>query len=59
MPETGRQAAAVYMPLLAIGVGLNTLGIVFQSLGWARYVMMGAGLSMMLICVVKLVAARE
>ncbi|MFP7722787.1 hypothetical protein [Lysobacter sp. A3-1-A15] len=37
------------MPLLVIGIGLNTLGIVMDGLGAWRYALMGLGLGMMLV----------
>jgi hypothetical protein len=59
MSVSSEQRAVISIPLIALGVCLNTLGIVFQNLGWPRYVLMGAGLSIMLIGVVKLLSARE
>jgi hypothetical protein len=59
MSTSSEQRAVISIPLIAMGVCLNTLGIVFQSLGWGRYVLMGAGLSIMLIGVVKLLSTRE
>mgnify|MGYP006190937601 CR=1 FL=1 len=49
---------AALIPLFVIGTMLNTLGIVFVSLGWARYVMMGAGLLLMLLFVIRVVQLR-
>lgn len=48
-----------YIALVTVGTSLNTLGIVFQSLGWPRFVLMGAGILLMLVGIVKLVATRE
>ena len=59
MSTSSEQRAAVFIPLIALGVCLNTLGIVFQSFGWARYVLMGAGLLIMLFAVVKLLARSK
>jgi len=56
MSRPTNQNLPVYTALIAIGTSLNTLGIVFQSLGWARYVLMGAGILMMLVGVVQVVA---
>ncbi len=37
------------LPLVTLGLMFVTLGLVFSSWGWARYVMMGAGLVLILI----------
>lgn len=58
MDSPTNQKIPVYVALVAVGTCLNTLGIVFQSLGWPRFVLMGAGILLMLTGVVKLVAAR-
>jgi hypothetical protein len=49
----------MYVALVALGSSMNALGIAFQSLGWPRFALMGAGLLLMLIGVVKLLAARS
>ena len=59
MPDAKQQKMAALMPLLIIGTMLNTLGIVFTSLGWARYVMMGAGLLMLLVFLVKMLQLKD
>ncbi|MDQ3229947.1 MAG: hypothetical protein M3Q13_09520 [Pseudomonadota bacterium] len=47
------------MPLLVIGIILNTLGIVFTSLGNIRFALIGVGLALMLTFIVKAIAARK
>lgn len=47
------------MPLLVIGIILNTLGIVFTSLGNIRFASIGVGLALMLTFIVKAIAARK
>lgn len=49
---------AAFVPLLVIGIVLNTLGIVFTGFGNVRYVFMVAGLALMLVGVVKMLASR-
>jgi hypothetical protein len=58
MSRPTNQKIPVYIALVALGTCMNTLGIVFQSFGWPRYVLMGAGILLMLIGVIKLVATR-
>jgi hypothetical protein len=58
MSRPTNQKLPVYIALVTLGTCLNTLGIVFQSLGWPRYLLMGAGILLMLVGVVKLVATR-
>lgn len=58
MSSPTNQKIPVYVALIAIGTCMNTLGIVFQSLGWPRFFLMGAGILLMLTGVVKLVATR-
>jgi hypothetical protein len=59
MSANSNQRAAAYLPLLTVGICLNTIGIALPSLGWARYVLMGAGVAILLMCVVKMAAARK
>jgi hypothetical protein len=58
MSRPTNQNLAFYTALIALGTSVNTLGIVFQSLGWPRFVLTGAGIVMMMIGVVKLVATH-
>jgi len=58
MSSPTNQKVPVYIALIAIGTCVNTLGIVFQSFGWPRFLLMGAGILLMLTGVVKLVATR-
>ncbi len=46
------------IPLLVVGIMLNTLSIVSTSLGDIRFLMMAAGLACMLIFIVKAIASR-
>ncbi len=48
-----------FVPLFILATSLNTLGIVLASGGWLRFLLMAAGLGMMLACLVKAVGARE
>jgi len=58
MSRPTNQKLPMSIALVALGTCVNTLGIVFQSLGWPRFVLMGAGILLMLVGVVKLVATR-
>jgi hypothetical protein len=58
MSRPANDKLPLYIALVALGTSLNTLGIVFQSLGWARYVLMGSGVLLMLVGVIKLVTMR-
>ena len=58
MADRKSQEVARWMPLLVVGISLNTIGIVLRSLGPARFLMMGAGLVLLLISVLKLMAAQ-
>ena len=53
------QTTARLIPLLVVGIMLNTLGIVLTGLGNLRFVLMGAGVLMMLAFIVKALAARK
>ena len=53
------QETARWIPLLVVGMSLNTLGIVMTSLGWARYVLMGGGLLLILVALLKSIAASK
>jgi hypothetical protein len=50
---------AALVPLLVIGIMLNTFGIVFQSAGALRWVMMGTGLLLMLVALVRMLKLRD
>lgn len=54
MPETPNREPASWVALLVIGTSLNTIGIAFSGLGVFRYILMGAGLLLLLTSVVKL-----
>ncbi len=56
--ENKQEDVARLIPLLVLGIVLNTLGIVFTSLGDIRFLMMAAGLACMLIFIVKAIASR-
>jgi hypothetical protein len=58
MSHATHQKLPVYIALVALGSSLNALGIVFQNIGWPRFALMGAGVLMMLVGVVKLVSTR-
>jgi hypothetical protein len=47
------------IPLLVIGIILNTLGIVLSSLGNVRFALMGVGLALVLTFIVKALSARK
>jgi len=38
---------------------LNTIGIVLPGLGWARYVLMFAGLALILFTVLRMIQQQE
>lgn len=46
------------MPLLVVGMMLDTLGIVLTGLGNARFALMAAGVAMILAFVVKALGRR-
>ncbi|HEX7243655.1 MAG TPA: hypothetical protein VF263_25435 [Longimicrobiaceae bacterium] len=50
--SSGSGGGSVWVVFLVLGMTFNTLGITLRSLGWARYVMMGAGLALLLTAVV-------
>lgn len=47
-----------FIPLLVAGIVLNALSVVFTGLGDIRFLMMGAGLILMLVFIVKAIASR-
>ena len=59
MSDSPRNEAARWMPLLVVGMSLNTLGITLTSLGRARFVLMGAGIVLMLLTVVKITSIAK
>ena len=52
MSDKSSGGGSTWVVFLVLGMTLNTLGITFRTLGWARYVMMGAGLALLLTAVV-------
>jgi hypothetical protein len=58
MSRNASQKLPVYIVLVALGSSLNALGIAFQNLGWPRFLLMGAGVLLMLVGVVKLLTMR-
>lgn len=59
MDSQNNPKIAALVPLLVVGIMLNTFGIVFQSAGALRYVMMGAGVLLMLVAVVRMLKLRD
>ena len=59
MDSNTNPKAAALIPLLVVGIALNTIGIALQGLGNARFVMMGAGCLLMLVAVVRMVKLRD
>lgn len=49
---------AALLPLLTIGLALNTIGIALESIGAWRFALMGAGLVLILTCLVGLLRVR-
>lgn len=45
-----------WIPLLVVGIFLNTLGIVLSGLGTPRYLMMGAGLVLIAVAMLQMLA---
>ena len=56
MDEGARMARR--LPLLVLGIVLNTLGIVLTSLGNIRFVLCAVGLILILTFVVKAIGSR-
>lgn len=50
MPEN-RKKSAVWVPLMVVGMMLNTLGIALTDIGAFRFVLMGVGLALLLASV--------
>lgn len=50
-PQDSRIARLI--PLLVVGMTLNTLGIVLSSLGPLRFALVGIGLALMLVFIVQ------
>lgn len=55
MPEQSQQKIALWISVMAIGTSLNTIGIVLVRAGAIRYVLMGAGVLMLLIALIGLI----
>lgn len=56
-PDTAN--AARLIPLLVVGMMLNTLGIVLTGIGNFRFVIMAAGLALILTFIIKVLAGRK
>ena len=50
--------AARWLPLLVVGISVNTVGISLSSAGPWRYVLMAAGILIMLVAITKMVSSR-
>lgn len=56
MSESPNNEAARWIPLIAVGICINTLGITLQRAGRFRFVLMGIGILIMLVALVKLLS---
>lgn len=56
--NTNAKTAAM-IPLLVVGLILDVLGIVMTSLGPIRFVVMGVGVLLMLIALVRMMRLRD
>lgn len=54
-----QQSRNTLLPFLILGIMLNTIGIVLPGLGWARYVLMFAGLGLILFTVLRMIQQQE
>jgi hypothetical protein len=54
LTESPNTRAARWIPLLVVGITLNTLGVVLPGLGRLRLVFTGAGLVLLFVALVKL-----
>ena len=51
--------AAKWIPLMVVGISLNTLGIVLARAGAMRFVLMGAGLLLLLVSVAGMISSQK
>ncbi len=54
-----QQARNALLPFLILGIMLNTIGIVLPGIGWLRYVLMFAGLGLILFTVLRMIQQQE
>ena len=59
MTKPQNPITARLIPLLVVGMMLNTSGIVLTSLGNARFALSAVGIAMILTFLVKVLAARR
>lgn len=58
-PSTPTSTTARFIPLLVFGIMLNTIGIALRLSSPAGYVLMGAGMLLILIGLIRMLAARS
>jgi hypothetical protein len=54
MSASSRSKQVAALGLLVVGVGLDTLGIVLRPAGGSRFVLLGAGLALLLVALLWL-----
>ena len=59
MADGQKKPGASWIVLLVMGVMLNVMGIALVSLGWPRFVLMAAGLGLLLAAVLQAQARRR
>ena len=59
MDDPNRSALARWLPILIVGTSLNTIGIVLRGAGVFRWVLVGAGILLMLVAVVGMLSANR
>ena len=59
MDDPNRSATARWLPILIVGMSLNTIGIVLRGAGVFRWVLVGAGILLMLAALVGMLSANR
>ncbi len=54
-----QQAGKALLPFLIFGIMLNTIGIALPGIGWLRFVLMFAGLGLILFTMLRMIQQQE
>jgi hypothetical protein len=57
--DASQKDVAGWIALLVVGISLNTVGIALSRAGAIRFVLMGAGLLLLLVALIGLLRARQ
>lgn len=57
--QSQKNVAAKWIPLMVVGICLNTIGIALGRAGAIRFVLMGLGLLLLLVALTGMISAQK